>query len=161
MAERTSTKISRRDAMKILAAAAGATALANIPDRWTRPDMEVGVLPAHAQTSPGLYTITAGASEPDANYCFPLISTATISPPTFGIELRYTITPSPAGLSILSPTPLSGTLFTDSSGNGELIIDVDEPFDVSDTVTVNWSFENPSDGAGSGIQIFTSGGSGC
>lgn len=49
-----SKQISRRDALKILAAAAGASVLANLPSRWTTPKLVAGVLPAHAQTSAGL-----------------------------------------------------------------------------------------------------------
>ncbi len=44
-------KVSRRNALKILAAAAGATTLANIPGQWIKPVLRAGVLPAHAQTS--------------------------------------------------------------------------------------------------------------
>lgn len=44
-------KLSRRDALKILGAAAGATVLANLPSKWTKPELAAGVLPAHAQTS--------------------------------------------------------------------------------------------------------------
>lgn len=44
-------KISRRDAIKLLGAAAGATLLANLPSKWKTPELTSGVLPAHAQTS--------------------------------------------------------------------------------------------------------------
>ena len=44
-------KISRRDAIKLLGAVAGATALANLPSKWSKPELVSGVLPAHAQTS--------------------------------------------------------------------------------------------------------------
>ena len=43
--------LSRRDALKVLGAAAGAVALANLPEKWSSPELESGVLPAHAQTS--------------------------------------------------------------------------------------------------------------
>ena len=51
-------KFSRRNALKILAAAAGATTLANLPAQWMKPVLRAGVLPAHAQTS-GLPTSIA------------------------------------------------------------------------------------------------------
>jgi hypothetical protein len=146
--------------MKILAAAVGATALANIPGKWINPDVQVGVLPAHAQTSPGLYTLAAGASEPDANYCFDLSSTAVISPPASGILLRYSIIHS-ADVDIASPNPLTGTVPTDAAGGVSLPITVNTFDGFGSTVTVTWSFENPSDGANSGNQIFTSGVGGC
>ena len=44
-------KITRRDAIKLLGAAVGATALANLPSRWSKPELVSGVLPVHAQTS--------------------------------------------------------------------------------------------------------------
>ncbi len=44
-------KLSRRDALKIIGAAAGATVLANLPSKWSKPELATGVLPAHAQTS--------------------------------------------------------------------------------------------------------------
>ena len=44
-------KLSRRDAIKLLGAAAGATVLANLPSKWSKPELASGVLPAHAQTS--------------------------------------------------------------------------------------------------------------
>ena len=44
-------KITRRDAIKLLGAAVGATALANLPSKWSKPELISGVLPVHAQTS--------------------------------------------------------------------------------------------------------------
>ena len=45
--------LSRREALKTLAAATGAVALANLPNEWETPVIETGLLPAHAQVSPG------------------------------------------------------------------------------------------------------------
>ncbi len=45
------TPINRRQLLKILAAAAGAAALSTLPTNWKTPVVEVGALPAHAQTS--------------------------------------------------------------------------------------------------------------
>ena len=44
--------VSRRDAIKALSAAAGATLIASLPVDWETPVIEMGVLPAYAQTSP-------------------------------------------------------------------------------------------------------------
>ncbi|MCQ3938719.1 MAG: hypothetical protein DPW18_16980 [Chloroflexi bacterium] len=159
MTDKPTRELSRRDAIKIIAAAAGAAVLANIPAEWVKPDLEVGAIPAHAQTSGR--AIAAGASDPDANFCFPLISTAAIIPPEAGIVLRYVITPSP-GITILVPASLTGTIPTDGAGSVSLAIEVDtSSFNVGDTVTVTWSFDNPADGTDSDAQVFTSGGSGC
>ncbi len=60
---KTSIKISRRDAIKVLGAAAGASLLANLPSKWSKPELAAGVLPAHAQTSAALPTVvTVGFS---------------------------------------------------------------------------------------------------
>jgi hypothetical protein len=48
-------KLSRRDALKALIAAGGATTLATLPDRWEQPIVQAASLPAFAQTSPGQF----------------------------------------------------------------------------------------------------------
>jgi hypothetical protein len=160
MAATSTKKISRRDAMKILVAVAGGTALANIPSKWSKPGLVAGVLPAHAQTSSGA-SVHAGVSDPAANYCFDLVSTAIISPPTPGIVLRYVITSS--GIVTIASPALTGTIATNASGMASLNITINTglPFNTGDTITVTWSFENASDGTGSSSQVFTSAGSGC
>lgn len=44
--------ISRRRALKTLAAATGAAALSSLPPRWVKPAVQVSTLPAFAQASP-------------------------------------------------------------------------------------------------------------
>ena len=44
----------RRDALKTLAALTGAVSLSRLPRQWQTPVVEVGTLPAHAQTSAAL-----------------------------------------------------------------------------------------------------------
>ena len=51
MAEETEKKLSRRDAMKVLGAAIGATALAVLPSEWDKPALAASELPKHAQQS--------------------------------------------------------------------------------------------------------------
>ncbi|NIP27069.1 MAG: hypothetical protein GWN55_02235, partial [Phycisphaerae bacterium] len=50
--------LSRRDALKTLIAASGATALATLPDKWEAPMVKVGALPAFAQASPVTFPFT-------------------------------------------------------------------------------------------------------
>lgn len=45
-------RLSRRQALKRLAAATGASALSALPPRWIKPAVQVSVLPAFAQASP-------------------------------------------------------------------------------------------------------------
>ena len=44
-------KLSRREAIKVLGTAAGASLLANLPAKWSKPEVAGSVLPAFAQTS--------------------------------------------------------------------------------------------------------------
>ena len=44
-------KLSRREAIKLLGTATGASLLANLPSKWSRPELSGGFIPAHAQTS--------------------------------------------------------------------------------------------------------------
>lgn len=150
-------KISRRDALKILAAAAGAAALANLPPTWSKPGVEVGVLPAHAQTSIGHVLQDPPPAElldsPDACYDGQNVGlTAVISPPTAGILLRYVLTYTVTGPdgAITVPVPPTGTLSTNAGGQVSLTVTVtpDSPFMGTEGVlTVVWSFVNPADGA--------------
>lgn len=48
--------VSRRDALKTIAAATGAAALSTLPNRWESPVLETGALPAFAQASPHPFT---------------------------------------------------------------------------------------------------------
>lgn len=177
MENKTLKEITRRDAIKVLAAVAGAAALANIPDKWTKPGMEVGVLPAHAQTSnPAPYTLAAGADDPQCNFCQDITSTGTVTPLAVGMLLHYVIS-LPPGVTIKYPPSanapanaagalpvvisLEGDVPTDSSGVARIVFRVNSAFSVDDLITVTWSFVNPSDGTNTDMQTFTSGGSGC
>lgn len=62
------SSISRREALKALAATSGAVALSSVPQRWQTPLVEVGNLPAHAQGTPSNVTeITSPADYPFEN----------------------------------------------------------------------------------------------
>ncbi len=54
--------LSRRDLLKLLAAATGAAALSTVPNEWVTPLVEIGALPAHAQGSQ-LGAIQVGISQ--------------------------------------------------------------------------------------------------
>src|SRR5687768_4936568 len=87
-------KLSRRDAIKLLGAATGATLLANLPSKWSTPELTQGVLPAHAQTSSlGLqlidcdFTLDIGTGVWSSA---PFVGLPIPSSPTIG--MRFTIT---------------------------------------------------------------------
>jgi len=156
MAHSKPNKISRRDALKILTAATGAAALANLPPSWSKPGVEVGVLPVHAQTSVLHILQDPPPAElldsPDA--CFDgqnIGLTAVISPPTAGILLRYALTYTVTGPngSITAPVPPTGTLSTNASGQVNLTATVTPESSgagTEGTLTVVWSFVNLTDG---------------
>lgn len=105
--------ISRRELLKLLAAATGVAALSTIPNQWVTPIVEIGALPAHAQASlaPGAISGTikiqnvtspdkASAPNPLALLTVgttnPIIIAGVISPPTNNI-FPYLISPVPPG----------------------------------------------------------------
>ena len=59
--------LSRREALKTLAAITGAVALSNLPNQWEKPVVDVGVLPAHAQTSHNRATQAQTSQGPSQN----------------------------------------------------------------------------------------------
>ncbi len=149
-------KVSRRDALKILTAATGAAALANLPTKWSKPGLDVGVLPAHAQTSVLHIIQQPPPAEliPPGNACYDgqqVRLTAVISPPTAGILLQYDlayVVTGPDG-AITSPVPSIGSLPTDASGQASVIATVtpDDPgMGTQGTLTVVWGFVNPAEG---------------
>lgn len=70
-------KISRRDAIKLLGAITGASVLANLPSKWSTPEITRGVLPAHAQTSCMPVSGSQTFSTPDS-YSFTVPACVTI-----------------------------------------------------------------------------------
>lgn len=163
MTNQKSKTLSRRDTIKVLAAAIGAGALANLPGKWTKPGLDFGVLPAHAQTSQIVHTLVAGAdAQIDNNVEQPPItinSTVQITPPTPGILMRYSIVlDEPQGgvrpTAIDIPTESTGTIPTDNSGLATLPITYSNLW-FNSTITVTWSFDNPNDGTGTDDQVFS------
>lgn len=151
-----SKEISRREALKILGAVAGAAALANLPSKWSKPELLRGTLPAHAQTSP-TGSLIAGLDNDAADFCSGFItSTVAIDPAVAGITLRYTIVLTGAGLTIALPVLLTDTLVTLAGGLQSLDISGISSFAPGDTIAVTWEFEDPADGVDSDTQIFTS-----
>ena len=108
--------ISRRQLLKIVAAAAGTAVLSSVPNKWETPVVDVGMLPAHAQGLSGngaidgyvvlQYTFNPTGTNSPANN----VSVRTISPlvinglvgapvPLAGEDLyHYTINNVPAGI---------------------------------------------------------------
>lgn len=148
-------KISRRDALKIIAAATGAAALSNIPSRWLSPKLAAGTLPAHAATSTLLELVCDADQDIDSNLSqdpITVTSGATTVPATAGITLRYAVSLLGQGGILLAPPP-TGTVVTDGSGYASVDVTYQDMWS-GESIHVVWSFENPSDGSGSCQQIF-------
>src|SRR5688572_21354520 len=116
-------KISRRDAIKLLGAATGATILANLPSKWNTPEIASGVLPAHAQTSGPVFTISlasgAGSCPTSGSGLGMFVS---ILPATDLISMTYSITTNGNEMEVngtpylfTTPVPanITGTALTD------------------------------------------------
>ena len=170
-------KLSRRDALKILGAAAGASVLANLPSKWSTPELASGVLPAHAQVS-GLTFLDGGFINtiyPTRGKFYPNersgnleeISRASIdmcaAMATHWVQISLPIANIPLGLVTSSTypvtwyipnnTPPDGTYYTDSNGKVEI------PFGVKhvggDHIDFAWKFINLSDGTDTKTFVFS------
>jgi len=168
MTNQSQKKLSRRDAIKLLGAAAGATMLANLPSKWSTPELTSGVLPAHAQTS--ITGLTILDCELTVNRDGTWSSTPHIGPVPQSIAMRFTLTfvnmwftsnnPGPQ-----IPNPFVGTWNTDLNGdvlyvnssNGAAGLDtlVNDPNANNGSFTVLWQFNDPSQGSGSCSRTYT------
>lgn len=106
-------KLSRRDAIKLLGAATGATLLANLPSKWSKPSLASGVLPAHAQTSLAIacgsgLSINTTNNSGTVNASASIIPASSVSPLIYAIE----VVPNQGTASVTSPNPLINTLPT-------------------------------------------------
>ncbi len=162
MTEQKTKKLSRRDALKILGAAAGASVLANLPSKWTKPELAAGVLPAHAQTSilPVIYSLICAANGTLSGAgTFNAISSVGINPPDPGISMDYSISLLPTlGTAILdSPSPSSGTVVTNGSGVASILFQISTTpsFGTSlGEVEIQWDFGSSVNGVGVCLQFF-------
>jgi hypothetical protein len=150
MANKPVKELSRRDALKLLGAAAGASVLANLPSKWSTPELTAGVLPAHAQTS-ALYSLSCD----DLVYLpggevneWQVGSAVHISPVAPGVLMNYVIVLDNM-VFVQAPLPASPDA-TNASGQAAVEFGVAATGEAGTTsVTVTWSFANPSDGTGS------------
>ncbi len=148
MTNSPSRKLSRRDALKLLGAGAGASILANLPTKWTKPELVAGVLPAHAQTS-GLSLLCA-ALEFATDGALDAIGRVSVAPALQNILLNYVITTA-SNVDFGIATPAS-PVPTDATGQATVTFPVTfigPSIPPTPTVTVTWSFANPLNGSGS------------
>lgn len=112
----------RRELLKAMVASSGAVAASMIlPDQWVKPVVEVGVLPAHAQTSSLEYGLNCSINEDASFPGYEIIDitgtvTATDGASVEGIQVQYvaeSITPPGT-----TTAPVSGT--TNNAGSANL-----------------------------------------
>jgi len=155
MADVQNSNVSRRKALKLIAASTGAATLSSLPGRWTKPNLKVGVLPAHAQISQVPYMILrcAVGSVEGANFISPfdtITTSAWITPAAANIQLRRRITLNEPGHPQNGEVDMA-TGITDSAG---LVSAPDfDLFGITPTisagtnrVSVSWEFVNPAEG---------------
>ena len=145
MTDKPSKQLSRRDALKLLGAAAGASVLANLPSKWSTPRSVAGVLPAHAQTSFDLHSLDCFLLEfTGLEVGVQVTSHTIIAPPDAGISMHYRIIPTDLDVSI----GLEGDVLTDGTGQA-LVTFVVSNFGAAPWVIVNWTFTNDAVSKGS------------
>ncbi|HSR31410.1 MAG TPA: twin-arginine translocation signal domain-containing protein, partial [Anaerolineae bacterium] len=98
MTQPTNKQLSRRDALKLLGAAAGASVLANLPSKWSTPQSVAGVLPAHADTSCTriFQAMFGGVEDSSTIQVFQLVTPTWESAPKFESPV-FTLYPTDAG----------------------------------------------------------------
>jgi hypothetical protein len=124
------TTLGRRELLKALAATGGAvTVVSMLPGQWTRPIIEAGVLPVHAQVSPVVFSLQIIQVFQGGN--FGNISTSQngelffcemeiivqVTPPTQGVEVVYEVT-EPTGSDCAPDSQL-----TDAAGQATFLFD--------------------------------------
>ncbi|MBE2269919.1 MAG: hypothetical protein IAE80_16905 [Anaerolinea sp.] len=142
MAEQKHVRLTRRDAIKIITAATAGTLLI-LPDKWAKPLLNIGALPAHAQTSV-IRSLVCPANPPIAEVSGSLniLVSVQVTPPAAGISVGYSITTTTGTL--LSPAANPGTAVTNGAGVATTDILLDTA-GVSGSATVTWQLA----GAGS------------
>ena len=89
MTNTSNKKITRRDAIKFLGAAAGASMLANLPAKWSKPQLKGGSLPAHAQTS-NCVTLTLELRSATGSPIIYMVQTAETLQPSSQVGANHT-----------------------------------------------------------------------
>jgi hypothetical protein len=146
---RNDPRISRRELLKALAALGGAVAASSLlPEKWSQPQVGIGVLPAHAQSSLCIppYSIDRCTIALPTNEI--LTTSAWITPAcpgvqmALGIVIRINVEAQPE-----SETQTVQGLYTDSAGKATFTMSVPLP-GAPKSIYAVWSFFDPGDGSG-------------
>lgn len=138
--------LSRRAALKIIAAA-GAGTLLTLPDKWTKPLVQVGALPAHAQVSPVPRSLICPASPAQptlvTTQTFIQPTTVQVSPAAAGVTVNYIITIVDGFL--LAPAVASGSAVTNGAGVAGVTVEI-QPLQGTGSFTIAWSLPGQQGG---------------
>ena len=109
---------SRRRLLKFLAAGGAVTAVSLLPGKWSSPSIKTGVLPAHAQVTPGRYEVRCSdgvdtePGEGEVTFFFSADAYDTgLGQPMAGVSLTLTLTVNGSSPSVSATTNASGTAF--------------------------------------------------
>ncbi len=103
----------RRQLLKLLAAGGVVTAASLLPSRWSSPVVKSGVLPAHAQVTPGQFDVVCNPEWDTANdevfttFFFSAAATSNGSP-LANVDLRATVEAGQASPSSVETTDAQG-----------------------------------------------------
>jgi hypothetical protein len=146
-------QFTRRELLKSLAALGGAVAASSLlPEKWSRPQVGAGALPAHAQSTlcAPPYEIDRCTIDLIQNLGLELTTSAWILPPCPGIEMfvrLFVIVELEQPYTLEYPSPPS--ISTDANGKvtwSTTVIDFPQG---AVQIYAEWSFLNPADGSDS------------
>lgn len=115
---RKDKSLARRDALKALAAATGAVALAGLPKDWETPVVGVGALPAHAQVSCGLIISNVAVSREELFYAVSFDYDDLLGDVSLNTLVRFEVTSQPSGITQSSEEPISDFVLGIVGGDG-------------------------------------------
>jgi len=146
-------QLSRRELLKSLAALGGAVAASSLlPEKWSRPQVGAGVLPAHAQSTlcAPPYVIDHCTISLFVNSGTELVTSAYILPPCPDIQmiviLYYIYDEESDSVNKAQSIPV---VLTDSAGKATWSMTVIDFPEGASGLYAEWSFFNPTDGTDS------------
>ena len=91
--KKTENTVSRRQALKTIAAVTGAATISQLPNKWASPVLTSGVLPAHAQTSPPINNVIISNLQ-----ALPIVANNPQGVQTFPVQFSFDYTDSTGAL---------------------------------------------------------------
>ena len=158
--ENTPKTWGRRELLKALAATGGAVALSNVPNKWDKPEVGFGVLPAHAQASSdntgggnnpiyairGCYALNANNAAAPIAANEPVDTGGDLTQPVDGIQMRRRIfRGDTSGTQLQSVTGTTNATGAFNMGN---FTPSSLGLATSEQMTILYEFVNSSDGTG-------------